>query len=90
MIAKRSGAFRVAVLLAMLPGSLSGVFAQRQEQTKPISTSGFVDVYFSRSLAQPASQANRFRNFDVRENQFDLAMAEFVIQKSASPIGTDT
>jgi hypothetical protein len=75
------------LLLGLLTGPLPAGKAQEQEQPNMMSTSGFVDFYYSKNLAQPASHANKFRNFDVSENQFDLALAELVFQKTAAPIG---
>ncbi len=65
---------------------LSG-FAQEDEETQAVKMTGFVDVYFSKNFAKPISQVNKFRNFDVSENQFDLALAEIVFQKTAAPVG---
>jgi hypothetical protein len=53
----------------------------------PLTISGFVDIYYSNNLARPANHTNKFRNFDVTENQFTLSLAEVVLQKAASPLG---
>jgi hypothetical protein len=52
-----------------------------------IAASGFVDLYYSKNFAAPASMQNKFRNFDINENQFTLSLAEIVFQKNAQPIG---
>ena len=77
----------VYVLLELLAWPLAATNAQQHEEPGVMKTSGFIDFYFSKNLAHPASHANKFRNFDVSENQFDLALAEIVLQKSAAPIG---
>jgi len=75
------------LLLGLLVGPLPTGKAQQQEQPSVMTTSGFLDFYYSKNLAQPASHVNKFRNFDVSDNQFDLALAELVLQKAAAPIG---
>ncbi len=69
---------------------LLGAFLARAQDTQTssgISTSGFIDVYYSKNFAQPVSQINKLRNFDIQENQFTLSLAELVFQKKASPVG---
>ena len=64
--------------------------AQDSSKTPPASKvdiSGFVDAYYSENFAQPTSQINKLRNFDVPENQFNLSLAELVFQKKADPVG---
>ena len=66
--------------------------AQAQNATKSsplagIDVSGFIDTYYSLNFAQPTSQINKFRNFDINENQVNLSLAEMVFQKKASPVG---
>ncbi len=75
------------LLLGVLTGLPVTATAQEGEQPGGVAMTGFVDFYFSKNLARPASHANKFRNFDVTENQFDLALAEIVFQKTASPVG---
>ena len=55
--------------------------------TSKIELSGFVDAYFSKNFAEPSSRTNRLRNFDIAENQFNLSLAELVVQKKAGPVG---
>jgi hypothetical protein len=52
-----------------------------------IDMSGFVDTYYSVNFAQPTSQINKLRNFDIGENQLNLSLVEMVFQKKACPVG---
>ncbi len=64
--------------------------AESQFSSSMINTSGLIDVYFSHNFENPDSHVNKFRNFDIQENQFTLSLAEIVIQKAVSttsPIG---
>lgn len=54
---------------------------------RQISTSGFVDFYYSRNFDRPESRANKFRNFDISENQFNLSLAELVVQERGTTSG---
>jgi hypothetical protein len=56
-------------------------------QSSKIDISGFVDAYYSENFAQPTSQVNKLRNFDIAENQFNLSLVEVVFQKKAAPVG---
>jgi hypothetical protein len=56
-------------------------------QASKIDMSGFVDAYYSENFAQPTSQVNKLRNFDIAENQFNLSLVEMVFQKKATPVG---
>lgn len=60
---------------------------QSKDSTQAISISGFIDAYYSKNIASPASRTNKLRNFDIPENQINLSLAEIVLQKKASPIG---
>ena len=60
---------------------------QSKDSSQAISVSGFVDAYYSKNFADPASHANKLRNFDIPENQINLSLAEIVLQKKAQPIG---
>ena len=60
---------------------------QSKDSSQAVSVSGFVDVYYSKNLADPASRANKLRNFDIPENQINLSLAEIVLQKKAQPVG---
>jgi hypothetical protein len=81
------------VLLSSIVCSPS-FFSQRaaaQESAKDsvpsVAIGGFVDTYFSWNFARPQTHTNRFRNFDIAENQFVVSAAEVDFQKTASPIG---
>ena len=67
----------------------SGLFAQNADTTvpKPVSISGFLDLYYSQNFNNPGSRANKYHNFDLTSNQFNLGLAEVVFQKPAEPIG---
>jgi hypothetical protein len=72
--------------------AMAGLKAMAQDSTKSapaqaIDISGFVDAYYSKNFAAPATRLNKFRNFDIDENQFTLSLAEIVFQKKAQPIG---
>ncbi|HTY59175.1 MAG TPA: porin [Bacteroidota bacterium] len=79
----RNAGLLVASVLCVLQ-STSG---QSKDSSQAISVSGFVDAYYSRNLASPASRVNKLRNFDIPENQINLSLAEIVLQKKASPVG---
>ncbi|MGB2869609.1 MAG: porin [Bacteroidota bacterium] len=82
---KFSIALRCFQMLAVLvPLRLNG---QAKEPGEEIATSGFVDFYYSRNFARPTSHNNKYRNFDVAENQFSLSLAEIAFQKTGGPIG---
>lgn len=77
----------VAVVLTV---TAPDVRAQDSTKTRPsssIETSGFIDVYYSKNFDAPATRLNKFRNFDINENQFSLSLAEIVFQKKAQPLG---
>jgi len=61
--------------------------AQDSTAASGIEMSGFVDAYYSKNFAKPATRVNKLRNFDVAENQFNLSLAELVVQKKAGPVG---
>ncbi len=60
---------------------------QSKDSSQAVSVSGFVDAYYSRNFDTPASRTNKLRNFDVPEDQFNLSLAEIVLQKKALPVG---
>ena len=79
---------KMLFLMSMMASSF--LFAQSAPDTsapKPISISGFLDLYYSQNFNNPAVKANKYRNFDVTSNQFSLGLAEIVFQKPAEPIG---
>ncbi|RPH37222.1 porin [bacterium] len=61
--------------------------AQERDSIPPVVIGGFVDSYFSWNGARPTSHVNRFRNFDLTENQFVLSEAQVDIERRAAPIG---
>ena len=85
------GVVRAAILGAIVVG-LTTMHCEAQDSTKTsqapsVDISGFVDAYCSENFAQPTSQTNRLRNFDIAENQFNLSLVEVVFQKKAAPVG---
>ena len=60
---------------------------QSKDSSQAVAVSGFVDAYYSKNFASPASRTNKLRNFDIPENQINLNLAEIVLQKKAQPIG---
>ena len=74
-------------MLAGFLCTLQSAAGQSKDSTQAISVSGFVDAYYSRNFADPASRTNKLRNFDIPENQINLSLAEVVLQKKAAPIG---
>jgi hypothetical protein len=75
------------LLAAFAVFALQVAAGQSKDSSQAVSVSGFVDAYFSRNLASPASRTNKLRNFDVPENQINLSLAEIVLQKKAQPVG---
>ncbi len=80
----RSYAWGIGFSLVAFSADLA---AQEQAVPPAVTTTGFVDVYYSKNLATPAGNANAYRNFDMVQNRFDVSLAEIVFQKTASPIG---
>lgn len=87
------------IILGSTPGRSAGLLVscalfaaqfamgQPKDSSQAVSVSGFIDAYYSRNFASPASRTNKLRNFDIPENQIDLSLAEIVLQKKAAPIG---
>ncbi len=73
--------FRTTCMTLLVPLTMLA-----QDSSK-ISISGFVDVYYSKNVASPSTRMNTLRNFDIVENQFNLSLAEIVVQKKADPVG---
>lgn len=92
---KKTSAIRKSIIpisIVILLSLLRAPCAKAQDSAKaaaapPIDVSGFVDVYYSKNLAAPSTRLNKFRNFDINENQFTLSLAEIVFQKKAQPVG---
>jgi hypothetical protein len=61
--------------------------SQDSTSASKVEVSGFVDAYYSKNFAQPSTRVNKLRNFDIAENQFNLSLAELVVQKKAGPVG---
>jgi Putative beta-barrel porin-2, OmpL-like. bbp2 len=55
---------------------------------KEVEVSGFVDGYYSYNFNKPAGRTNVLRNFDVRNNEFALNLAEIVIEKRPDPLNS--
>lgn len=83
---REHGSPLMLVILAMACGVPAAV-AQESETPAGVTATGFVDTYYSLNFARPATQLNKFRNFDVGDHYFDVALAELVVQKVAAPIG---
>jgi hypothetical protein len=82
----------IVMLVALVLCSAGMNVVHAQDSTKPdtlpkVEISGFIDGYYSVNFAQPTSQVNRLRNFDIAENQFNLSLVEVVFQKKAEPVG---
>jgi len=63
------------------------IYSQDSTGTSNTTIGGLVDVYFSKNFSSPVNRTNKYRNFDVTENQFNVSLAKLTIQKPASPIG---
>jgi len=70
--------------VSSLGNSLS---AQTKSDSSKITTGGLIDFYYSKNFSDPFDRINKFRNFDIQEDQFILSQAKFTIQKPASPLG---
>ncbi len=57
------------------------------DSVPPVTVGGFVDTFFSWNFARPESHVDRYRNFDVTDNQFVVSAAEVDFQKTPAPIG---
>jgi hypothetical protein len=55
---------------------------------REVEVSGFVDGYYSYNFNRPAGRTNVLRNFDVRNNEFALNLAEVVIEKKPDPLNS--
>jgi len=77
--------FASLVLLSIF----SNVFSQSAAPTdsSKLQISGSVDVNYNYNFNTPASMVNGYRNFDVKENQFNINLAKITLQKNASPVG---
>lgn len=75
------------LMFGVISVAVSSAYAGDSTAVSKITTSGFVDFYYSKNLAEPLNRTNKFRNFDIAENQFSLNLAEVTIQQAASPVG---
>src|SRR3990172_7324956 len=75
--------FSWCLIIAVAPKAHS----QDSTSASKVEVSGFVDAYYSKNFAQPSTRTNKLRNFDIAENQFNLSLAELVVQKKAAPVG---
>jgi hypothetical protein len=65
----------------------SKLFSQSATDSSKLSINGSVDVNYNYNFNSPASMINGYRNFEVRENQFNINLAKITLQKNASPVG---
>lgn len=72
-------------IIIIISGSV--IYSQDSTGTSNTTINGLVDVYFSKNFSSPANKTNKYRNFDVTENQFNVSLAKLTMQKPASPIG---
>ena len=84
---RSSGNVLLLLLCIALCTVASEAKAQDSTSASKIDVSGFVDAYYSKNFAKPVSRANKLRNFDIAENQFNLSLAELVFQKKSGPVG---
>jgi hypothetical protein len=77
----------LVVLFSVVIINTSVIYSQSSTDSTKTTINGFVDVYFSKNFASPANSINKYRNFDVTENQFNISLAKLTIQKPASPLG---
>ena len=80
---------KYCLFASLLLSIYSNVFSQSAtaaDSSKVIMT-GSVDVNYNYNFNSPASMINGYRNFDVRENQFNINLAKITLQKNASPVG---
>lgn len=75
------------VVLLMVASTLSFAQSAAESAPKPVSITGFVDLYYSQNFNNPLSRSNKYHNFDITGNQVALSLAEVVIQKPAEPVG---
>jgi hypothetical protein len=64
------------------------IFSQAKDTTSgPLTFSGLFDFNYNKNFNSPASNINGYRNFDVKENQFNINLVKVTLQKSANPVG---
>lgn len=88
---KRALSVRPARVLAMI-GAMMGVLAAQPSYAQTnvasffekVTFSGLVDAYYTYNFNKPAvGTMTPLRNFDVRHNQFSVALLEFAMEKPA-------
>lgn len=77
----------VTIVLIIIVSDLRAQDSTKALPSSSIEMNGFIDCYYSKNFAAPATQLNKFRNFDINENQFTFSLAEIVFQKKAQPVG---
>jgi hypothetical protein len=75
--------FAITALVIVLTGSYN-TKAQTPSDTSRLSVSGLLDVNFNKNCNNPSDHINGYRNFDSRENQFNLNLLKLTLQKSGS------
>ncbi len=81
--------YKLLLFVYLIAPNINSIMRAQNSKTdsSKIIISGSADLYYSKNFAIPANRINKFRTFDISENQFNLNLAEAVIQKQASPIG---
>lgn len=81
--------YKLLLLACLITLNINSIMRAQNLKTdsSKIIISGSADLYYSKNFAIPANRINKFRTFDISENQFDISLVEVVIQKQASPIG---
>ena len=78
---------KYCLFASLLLSIYSNVFSQSATDSSKLSITGSVDVNYNYNFNSPASMNNGYRNFDVKENQFNINLAKITLQKNASPVG---
>jgi len=66
----------------------STAMSQAKDTTSgPLTFSAMVDFNYNKNFNNPSDNINGYRNFDVKENQFNINLAKVTLSKSANPIG---
>lgn len=81
--------YKLLLLVWLIAFNMNSIMRAQNSRTDSLKIiiSGSADLYYSKNFAIPANRINKYRTFDISENQFNLSLAEVVIQKQASPIG---
>lgn len=73
--------------IVLVPAGACSQSSDSTTPSAPVVIGGYVDSYFSFNFARPLTHTNQLRNFDVTENQVNLANAELSVTKAAAPFG---